>query len=79
MGVGLAASSTSVAVEERTSELSDEEKKVVATQVHNLAVTARRYNPGWSRSKAENSGMAMVLAARDLYSGSEFKKALCEL
>lgn len=78
MGVGLAASSTSGAVEEKTSGLSPEEKRVVATAVHNLAVTARRDNPGWSRREAEAFGIAMLVAARKLYSGREFKQALCD-
>lgn len=78
MGVGLAASSTSDTVEQRTSGLSSEEKKVVATAVNNVAVTAQRDNPDWSRRKAERFAMGMLVAARKLYSGEAFKQALCD-
>ena len=77
-GVGLAASSTSGAVEQKTSGLSREEKRVVTTAVHNLAVTARRDNPDWSRRKAEKFGTVVLVAARELYTGRDFKQALCD-
>lgn len=78
MGGGLAASSTSSAVEEQTSGLSPEEKRVVATAVNNVAVTAARDNPDWSRQKCERFAMGMLVAARTLYSGEAFKQALCD-
>ncbi len=78
MGVGLAASPSSDTVERNSSGLGPEEKKFVATAVNNLAVTAKRDTPGWSREKCERFGMGMLVAAGKLYTGESLKQALCD-
>jgi len=78
MGAGLAAGSAGSTVERNTARLSDEEKRVVATAVHNVAVTAARDNPNWSERRAEEFGMSLVLAASRIYSGDALKQAMLD-
>jgi hypothetical protein len=76
-----AASTTSTessTVEQNSSGLTDEEKQIVKTAVHNVAVTARRDNPRWSDERAARFAMGVVLAANKLYSGDDFRAALID-
>lgn len=83
-GMGLmmtAASSTSTessTVQQNSSGLTAEEKRIVETAVHNVAVTAKRDNPRWSDRRAARFAMGVVLAANKLYSGDNFRAALLD-
>lgn len=65
-------------VEKKTSGLSKKEKAIVKTAVHNVAVTAQKDNPFWSRQKCEKFAMAVILLADQIYSGSSFKEAILD-
>ncbi|AZH23905.1 hypothetical protein [Haloplanus aerogenes] len=78
MGAGVAAGSAGSTVEQNTAQLTDEEKQIVATAVHNVAVTAARDNPTWSEAQAKEFGMSLVLAASQIYSGDALKQAMLD-
>lgn len=70
--------SESQAVERNTSGMNDEEKRVVATAVHNLAVTVKRDNPRWSDRRCAEFGMKLLIAASRLYDGAAFRDAMTD-
>lgn len=78
----LAASSTSTsetqAVEHNTTGMSEEEKRVVATAVHNLAVTAKRDNPHWGDRRCAEFGVKLLIAADRIFDGTDFRNAMVD-
>jgi hypothetical protein len=73
-----ASASETQAVEHNTSGMSEEEKRVVTTAVHNLAVTAKRDNPRWSDRRCAEFGVKLLIAADQLYDGQAFREAMTD-
>lgn len=74
---GTSASETQ-AVEHNTNGMTEEERRVVATAVHNLAVTAKRDNPRWSDRRCAEFGMKLLIAADRIYDGAAFRDAMTD-
>lgn len=71
-------SSETEVVDQKTSGMTEEEKRVVATAVHNLAVTAARDNPRWSDRRCAEFGVKLLIAADELYDGAAFREAMAD-